>query len=189
MTFLFAILVLAVVVVIVTRGSFTALAQLDVRAAWVLMIALAVQILLDVVAIPDERLDDLGFGLLIGSYVLLLGFCVLNRHVTGLVIIGVGVALNALVIALNHGMPTRPMERTTKAGTTIEVPIERDVKHRPERSGDRLRFLSDQIVPPDPINEVLSVGDLVIGAGVIVLCYSGSRRSNPRRSAPTTSPS
>jgi hypothetical protein len=186
-TFLLATLVLAVLVVVVTAGSFTKLAQLTVRWPWLLFIALAIQVLLDFVEVPKERIDDLGFGFLMASYGMLLVFCIVNMRVTGLAIIGVGVALNALVIGLNHGMPTRPMERTTKSGNIVKVPIERDVKHRPQRDSDRLQFLSDEIVPPDPINEVLSIGDLVIGAGVVVLCYSGSRRSKPRRSAPTTS--
>jgi hypothetical protein len=186
-TFLLATLLLAIVVVVVTRGSFIELAQLSVRWPVLLFAALGVQILLDVVSFPHERVDDLGFGLLVASYVALLVFCAANLRVTGVAIIGVGIALNAVVIVLNQGMPTRPHERTNRSGQQIEVPIERDVKHRPEEPDDHLRFLSDQIVPPDPINEVISIGDLVVGAGVVVLCYAGSRRSNPRRSAATTS--
>jgi len=74
----------------------------------------------------------------------------------------------------------------TASGEVIEVPIERTVKHRPQRDGDRLRFLSDVIYPPDPIYEVLSVGDLVIGAGIVVTVYAGSRRRSPRPNASTT---
>ena len=188
MTFLLATLIVAVLVVVLTRGSFTQLAQLPVRWPAPLFVALALQVLLDVVELPDDRLDDLGFGLLLASYLLLLAFCVVNARITGLAVIGVGVALNALVIGLNHGMPTRPYERE-RAGRVVEVPIERDAKHRPEEDDDRLLLLSDQIVPPDPIDEVISVGDLVIGAGLIVLCYTGSRRARPRRNASTTAAS
>lgn len=188
MTFLFAIVLVAVLVVVVTGGSFLQLAQLPVRVPALLFVGLALQVLLTVIDVPDDRLDDLGFGLLLASYVLLLAFCALNARITGLAIIGVGVALNALVIGLNQGMPTRPYERE-RAGQIVHVPIERDAKHRPEEPDDRLVFLSDQIVPPDPIDEVISVGDLVIAGGLIVLCYAGSRRDRPRRRASTTTES
>jgi hypothetical protein len=185
-TFTLVTLVVAVIVVLATRGSFVQLAQLSVRWGWVLAVALALQIGLSVVDVPKDRIDDLGFGLLMLSYALLLAFCARNLRVRGIAIIAVGVALNAVVIGLNQGMPTRPDEEKTASGEVIEVPIERTVKHRPQRDGDRLRFLSDVIYPPDPIYEVLSVGDLVIGAGIVVTVYAGSRRRSPRPNASTT---
>lgn len=189
MTFTLLTLLVAVAVVVVTRGSFVQLAQLSVRWGWTLAVALVLQVALSVVEVPEARIDDLGFGLLMLSYALLLAFCVLNLRITGVAIVGIGVALNALVIGLNVGMPTRPDEKTSASGEVIEVPIERTVKHRPQDDGDRLRFLSDVIYPPDPIYEVLSVGDLVIGVGIVVTAYAGSRRRSPRPSASTTASS
>ena len=57
----------ALVVVLVTRGSFSQL-------FWMVLVALAIQILLAFVDIPANRLDDLGFGLVMASYAFLLAF-------------------------------------------------------------------------------------------------------------------
>jgi len=176
----------ALVVVLVTRGSFSQLFRLPIQSIWMVLVALAIQILLAFVDIPANRLDDLGFGLVMASYAFLLAFCFVNLRISMMWIIGVGIALNALVIGLNQGMPTRDNEVTTRSGRTIEEPIERTAKHRPESGDDLLPFLGDRLQVPAPIDEVISIGDVVIGAGIILVCYQGSRvrrrRSSSRRS-------
>jgi hypothetical protein len=179
----------ALVVVLVTRGSFSQLFRLPIQSIWMVLVALAIQILLAFVDIPANRLDDLGFGLVMASYAFLLAFCFVNLRIPMMWIIGVGIALNALVIGLNQGMPTRDNEVTTRSGRTIEEPIERTAKHRPESGDDLLPFLGDRLQVPAPIDEVISIGDVVIGFGIILVCYQGSRarrrRSSSRRSERT----
>jgi hypothetical protein len=176
----------ALVVVLVTRGSFSQLFRLPIQSIWMVLVALAIQILLAFVDIPANRLDDLGFGLVMASYAFLLAFCFVNLRISMMWVIGAGIALNALVIGLNQGMPTRDNEVTTRSGRTIEEPIERTAKHRPESGDDLLPFLGDRLQVPAPIDEVISIGDVVIGAGIILVCYQGSRvrrrRSSSRRS-------
>jgi Family of unknown function (DUF5317) len=171
----------AIAVVLVTRGSLRQLAQLPIQSIWMVVVALAIQIALAFVDIPKDRIDDLGFGLLLASYAFLLAFCFVNLRVSMMWLIGLGIALNALVIGLNQGMPTRDREVTTRSGRTVEEPVERTVKHRPESDNDLLPFLGDQIVVPDPIGEIISIGDVVIAFGVIGVCYQGSRRRSRRR--------
>lgn len=168
----------ALVVVLVTRGSFSQLFGLPIQSIWMVLVALAIQILLAFVDIPAARLDDLGIGLVMASYAFLLAFCFVNLRVSMMWVIGVGIALNALVIGLNQGMPTRDNEVTTRSGRTVEEPIERTAKHRPESGDDLLPFLGDRLQVPAPIDEVISIGDVVIGLGIILVCYRGSR---PRR--------
>ncbi len=175
----------ALAVVLVTRGSLRQLAQLPIQSIWMVVVALAIQIALAFVDIPKDRIDDLGFGLLMASYAFLLAFCFVNLRVSMMWLIGLGIALNALVIGLNQGMPTRDREVTTRSGRTVEEPVERTVKHRPESHNDLLPFLGDQIVVPDPIGEIISIGDVVIAFGVIADCYQGRRR-RPRRRARVT---
>ena len=90
-------------------------------------------------------------------------------------VIGLGIALNALVIGLNQGMPTADNEVTTRSGRTIEEPIERTARHRPESDDDLLPFLGDRLRVPEPVDEVISIGDIVIGLGIILVSYQGSR--------------
>ena len=172
----------ALVVVIVTRGSFTRLFRLPIQSIWMVLVALAIQILLAFVEIPSDRFDDLGLVLVMASYAFLLAFCLVNLRISMMWVIGLGIALNALVIGLNHGMPTIDNEVTTRSGRTIEEPIERTARHRPESDDDLLPFLGDRLRVPDPVDEVISIGDLVIGLGIILVCYQGSRVRRPTRS-------
>ena len=171
-------IVLAALVVVVTRGSFRRLGRIHLRALWIVLVALVLQVALEFDIVPKDRYDDVGFGLLMLSFALILVFCFLNRHTSGFVVIAVGVAMNMLVIGLNQGMPTKD-EVHVRNGREVHTPIERTVKHRPEEPGDMLVFLSDQITFPGFPDEQYSVGDLVIALGIVDVCFEASRR--PRR--------
>jgi hypothetical protein len=171
-------IVLSVLVVVLTRGSFERLSRIKVRALWLLLVALAAQIALEFVEIPDERLDDLGYALLLGTYLLILVFCLLNRRLAGMAIVTIGISLNVLVIALNQGMPTKD-DVVERNGREVHVPIERTVKHRPEEDDDLVPFLGDVLSAPGVPNQQFSIGDVVIGIGVADICFEASRR--PRR--------
>jgi hypothetical protein len=81
-------------------------------------------------------------------------------------------------------MPTADREVTTRSGRTVEEPIERTARHRPESDDDLLSFLGDRLRVPEPVDELLSVGDVVIGIGVVLVFYRGSRvRRRPRTRA------
>jgi hypothetical protein len=177
----------AIAIVLVTRGGLRQLLRLRIHSIWMVVLALGIQIVLEFVDLPKDRIDDLGFGLLMASYALLLAFCFVNLRVPAMWIVAVGISLNALVIGLNQGMPTRDREVTTASGRTLEKPIVRTAKHRPESGDDLLPFLGDQIVIPEPIYEVISVGDIVLAFGIVAVCYRGSRperRARTRRPAP-----
>jgi hypothetical protein len=163
-------IVVAIVVVPVTNGSFSRLAEVRFRRAWLLAVGLALQILLEVIPLAPARYDDVGVGILLLSYVALLGFCASNLRTRGIELIGLGIALNAVVIALNLGMPYKVADG---------LPRETTVKHRPTRDSDVAVFLSDQIVFGDPVDAAISIGDVVLAVGIVELAYVGSRR--PRR--------
>jgi hypothetical protein len=165
-----AILV-AIVIIPLTGGRFRRLAQIEIHRPWLLFTGLGIQIALDVVDLPRARYDDVGFALLLLSYACILGFGLSNLAITGMGVITIGIAMNAFVIALNGGMPYR-----VPAGTRAET----TVKHRPERPNDVLPVLSDHIVLGSPFDAAISFGDLVVGVGLVDLCYRASRR--PRRS-------
>ena len=165
----------ALVVVLVTRGSFSRLFQLPIQSIWMVLVALTIQIFLALIELPSDRFDDVGFALVMASYAFLLAFCFVNLRISMMWVIGLGIALNALVIGLNQGMPTADNEVTTRSGRTIEEPIERTARHRPESDDDLLPFLGDRLRVPEPVDEVISIGDIVIGLGIILVSYQGSR--------------
>jgi hypothetical protein len=105
-----------------------------------------------------------------------------NHAVRGMTIIAVGVALNVLVIALNQGMPTKDGVRE-RDGRDVHVPIEQTVKHRPLEDDDLLSFLGDVITVPGLPNQQFSIGDIVMGLGIVDLCFEGSRVPRRRKYA------
>ena len=63
------------------------------------------------------------------------------------------------------------------------MPIEQTVKHRPEEDDDLLAFLGDVITVPGLPNQQFSIGDIVMGLGIVDVCFEGSRRARRRRGA------
>jgi hypothetical protein len=134
---------------------------------WLLAVGLLIQVALTVISIPKARLEDVGIALVLASYVAILAFVASNIRTRGFLLIGVGIALNAAVIALNLGMPYHVVDG---------IPRETTIKHRPERSGDVLPILSDRMAFGSPLNAALSIGDLLLCAGFIEFAYANSRR-------------
>ena len=173
--------VVATIVVLVSWGDPRRLAHLEISGVWLLFVGLAIQICLEVVDVPKSQIETVGYGLLMASYALILAFCFVNLSTRGFGVIAFGIALNALVIGLNQGMPTAAIGNDA-AGRRVEKPIEQSVKHRPESESDLVGFLGDKIVLPEPFDEVLSAGDLVIAVGICELAYFGTRRRRKRGS-------
>jgi hypothetical protein len=171
-------LLLALLLVPLTKGSFHRLGRLHFRWLWVLLVALIVQFVLELVEFPKDRIGDVGLALLLCTYAMILVFCYLNRQVKGMALVTVGIVLNVLVIAVNAGMPTKD-DVFVRNGHELHVPIERTVKHRPEEQSDRLGFLGDKISLPGETNTDYSIGDVIICLGIIDVCWEASRV--PRR--------
>lgn len=109
-------------------------------------------------------------AILVGGYVLLAGFALLNGSVAGMVLIAAGLAANALVVGLNGGMPVRGVAPSAALGA----------RHHGERPGDRLTVLGD-VVNIGPLHQIVSAGDIVLATGVAVtvvtlLGPAGARR-------------
>lgn len=112
--------------------------------------------------------------LFVTSYLLLFVFVTLNIRHPGIVILGIGIALNFLPIIANGGlMPITPetIERTGETPEGVEVgewiPGSKDVLL--ERDEVRLYFLADRLVVDSTPVRAFSIGDVVILGGLIVL--------------------
>jgi hypothetical protein len=112
----------------------------------------------------------------VASYVLILSFAARNLVLRGMGIVFIGIACNALVITLNQGMPVKiPADWQGKSWARATV------KHHPQQSDDKLRFLSDIIVLKSPLESAISFGDLILGVGLIDVAYNASRKPKRRR--------
>ncbi len=166
-------MLVALLVPLVTRGSYERLLATKLHWGSLLAAGLAIQIVLEFASPPRRYWHDVGYGLLVASYVLVLAFCARNLVLRGMSIVLIGIACNAAVIVANQGMPVKippDWDQTTNVAT---------VKHHPQQPGERLLILSDIIVVDRPWNSVLSYGDLILAVGLCDLSYNASR--DPRR--------
>src|SRR5689334_1879778 len=169
----------ALLVPLATGGSYTRLFEKPWRWGSFLVAAVAIQLAVEVLPISKSH-HHVGFGLLVASYVLLLGFCGRNALIKGMTVVFIGVALNAIAITVNEGMPVRVpavWHGTDRIATTI--------KHHPRRSSDHLVVLTDVIVLRSPFTAI-SFGDLIVLVGLYDVMYQASRRPRRRPSVPRT---
>jgi Family of unknown function (DUF5317) len=130
----------------------------------------------------DSR-EGIGWAMLVGSYLALLAFVAVNRRVPGAALMAAGLILNLAVVAPNEGMPvsTRAIEIAAGDGT-VRFPQD-SAKHHLATEDDVLRFLGDVVPIPSPFRIVLSVGDVLLYAGIawfVVIVTRGDFRENRR---------
>jgi hypothetical protein len=125
----------------------------------------------------------LNLGLHAASYGLVIWFLVANRKLFGMPLLALGVSFNTLAIAVNGGV----MPATRSALKIAGIDTSGGYSNSAAVSHAKLQLLGDVIpVPgPWPIGNVLSVGDLLIFAGALLLLHTacGSRLARRRRAA------
>ena len=163
---------------IVRGGSLEALSQTKLRWPLLLVGGLLLQTafaLWDPVWLTGPR--ALLVALVAGLTLLL--FIAVNRHMPGMLIADLGVALNLLVIAANGAMPVSPAAADT---ARIEQAVDAATFGYEETTKDtNLPWLGD-VIPVPYLKEVWSAGDLLLAAGIAWLVYA--RTVSGRPSAP-----
>jgi hypothetical protein len=160
------------------RGTIEHISNIPLRSAWLALLALALQWPLLRAPFGDRQQVMWQQLLFLSSHLLLLVFVWRNRKVAGIRIVGLGVICNFLVIAANGGfMPISPE-------TLVQINPDSALAHWPSgyhygyskdlvllREETNLWALSDVLVlpPPFPWPVALSLGDLLIALGIVVL--------------------
>lgn len=170
---------LSFTIALIRGGRPRRLADVPIRYGWIALIALGLQVLM----VYSPRVE-LGW-LMLGSYGLLILVIGLNWKLPGMPIMGLGLALNWVVMAANGGfMPISP-ETLTKACLEHLAPSLQVGAHVTNakdillpREATRLWWLSDVLVAPfpAPLKAVLSVGDLFLAAGAMLFIQQGMLR-------------
>ncbi|MDP2673797.1 MAG: DUF5317 domain-containing protein [Dehalococcoidia bacterium] len=169
--------------------------EFKIRFGWLVLMALAAQLVVIYVGFGDAAV--LRRFIFPSTYVLLLAFVILNRRRIGFLVIGAGMLLNFLAIVSNGGlMPVTPAN-VEKAGMGYKIEgvelgeaIPRSMNVLLEESDTNLQWLSDRFTwgSPGPFS-VFSIGDVIIGAGLIIvlveLLLPTLLRSSPDRTSPT----
>jgi hypothetical protein len=162
-------------------GRLRALAHVRIRLFWLIGAALALQVLA-ISVVPTWPRPLLVAAHLV-SYLMAGWFVWLNRHVSGLPIVALGGALNAVTIAVNGG--TLPASRSALATAGIH-PVAGDFNNSGILAHPHLAWLGDVIPVPAsvPMANVFSIGDLLILLGLAYglhhLCGSRLVRSSRR---------
>ncbi len=146
---------------------------------WLVLVAVIPQLLIFQIPYTAGWFSDTAAAaVLVVSQLLLLVFIWINRDLTGIRILGLGLILNLLVITLNGGL--MPIAQETAQALYPEIPLStwqlgsrpgwsKNILLRPEDT--RLAWLSDSILLPEwfPWTRALSPGDLFIVLGVFWL--------------------
>jgi hypothetical protein len=169
---------LAVGAGLVLGGRLGALAELSLRRPWLFLAAIALQFAAFPVAVlPWTTEETLASVLWVVSYGLLVAAAVLNRRVTGVPVVALGMGLNLVAILANHGTMPVTYEAMRAAGRSEAVQANSTASSDPA-----LPWLVDRWAAPDwiPYANVFSVGDVVIAVGAFVLVLSAMGVRVPR---------
>ena len=163
----FVALVLAVAVAasLVRGGSFRRLGRAPLRLTWLLFVGVALQLTADLGAAAGWLTAGAwpSYGLLLASQLVVLSWIAVHWHLPGMLLIALGLAANAAVMAANGAMPVHPdaLSALGHDGSALQRG-----KHMVLDAGTRLPWLADIWAVP-PIRSVISVGDLFIAAGLV----------------------
>lgn len=161
------VLIISVVVGIARGGRLHHLLDVETRAWWLLLIGFGMQIV--ATQLPSTR-SSLAVGLLLLSYVFIVGMVAINRQAPGMWIAGIGILMNFTVIALNRGMPVLPAAVQIAGGAANPI---MSGKHVLLDEATQLPFLGDLIPLP---GTVISMGDVFLAIGLGVFIEEMTRR-------------
>jgi Family of unknown function (DUF5317) len=160
-----------------TGGRLARLLDLRLRWGWAALSALALQVIITTLAPTGSTgLHEL---LHVASYALAGACIVANRRITGLPILALGAALNSLAIIANHGIMPASALAMRLAGL---APADHFANSAPV-AHPHLLALGDVIPLPGPwpLGNVISIGDLLITAGLLSILHHASRATPSTR--------
>lgn len=108
----------------------------------------------------------------LASYALLVTFAAANLRLAGMAVVLGGLTLNLTSMVANGGMPVRDSALVaTGLVAEADLPaVDLGPKRHLETPADRLPALGD-VIPVRSLRQVLSVGDVVLAAGVVVVTF------------------
>lgn len=176
MSLLLPSIVVGIIVGIIRGGSLSRLAEFPFRYGWLVIVALALEVL-----IFSSWFEQLGLpayvlpALYILSLLMLLAVVVMNRARVGVLILGVGIFLNFLVIATNGGYMPASAEVMRQVGLEEREVAMRDKGYVTNNTlatpESKLAFLGDYLYIDLPLirQQVFSPGDAFIAFGMFIL--------------------
>lgn len=174
------------------RGSVANLGQAHLRGVPMVFIGVAFQI--GSMLAERAELDWLPLALILVSFACVFTFAALNWRLGGMALAALGAVANFVVIAANGGMPVS-LDAAARAGLGNPFADPANAAkgaHHAMTDDSVLTFLAD-VIPLRIGANVVSVGDLLIWAGLLVIVQQlmvgrkGRRRLGARQSEPAAS--
>jgi hypothetical protein len=174
--FILYALVLGLALGLLLGGQPSRLGELRIRFAWLCILGLVIQLLLFSDAVT-ERIGDLGVPIYVVSTFAVAAAVAANYRIPGMAIVALGAFSNLAAIVANGGYMPTTAEALAATGFT-----ERTVYSNSALLADpKLPWLTDIFAMPRwlPAHNVFSIGDVLIGVGVVVVIVAAMRRPTP----------
>jgi hypothetical protein len=172
----------AVALGVARGGSLEALAATPLRAVGLLFGGLCLQVAATLWS-PPWLTGPWALLLVVVSNLAILLFIAFNRLLPGMLLADVGVALNLVAIVANGAMPVSAT--AARLAGVAAAPSAVALRHEAMGADTVLPWLGD-VVPLPGLGEVVSVGDLLLAAGIAWLVYSAT--TAPQEEAPLSRP-
>lgn len=160
---------------LITGGRIQNLKNIQFRHSWLVLVAVAIKIITHsnlryVLGIPDS----LAPKLYVGSLLLVAVFVLLNMHLRGLFLVGIGLISNLIAVIFNSGyMPVKSEYLSAEELEKISqgLPVHNTIFTGPN---SKFYFLSDILPIP---HWIISIGDVILTIGGAIFVWT-SIRSN-----------
>ena len=177
-----AIAIAAGAIAALAAGGWRGAARPPLRWVPLLLVSAGTLVVVEAGGVPSGA----GLAALVVADAAVLAFSARNVALAGMPAVLAGVALNVVVTLANGGMPVEG-DALVRAGVAEPSDL-RSIDLGPGRhlaaEDDVLGVLDDRI-PLPPLREVLSVGDVVLAAGLAVVTFGLLRPRRRRLAAPT----
>ncbi|MDI6813148.1 MAG: DUF5317 domain-containing protein [Desulfitobacteriaceae bacterium] len=168
--------ILAFLLSFIFRGKITNISRLHFKGVGLVPLSLAMQGLVYWAAVQGISLGGPWVGPFLdtASYIILLGFALVNRSVAGMGFVALGILFNGLVVGLNQGL--MPVEPVHLPEVTRQTLLAGQGTHGLLTSSTKLAFLADRFYVGIPKwgKQLFSVGDLLLDLGVFILILAQS---------------
>ena len=182
--FILYALVIGLAVGLLLGGRPSGLSDLRFRWSWVFLSGLMVQVILfsDVVT---ERVGALGAPIYVASTGLVLAAVLANRKIPGMLMVALGAASNLAAIIANGGYMPASISAMEALGK-VEKTVYSNSSVVPQPA---LAPLTDIFALPSwlPWANIFSIGDVLIGIGVVLVIAVAMRRARPAQPFPVAS--
>ena len=182
--FILYALILGLTVGLVSGGHLSGLSRLTFKWAWVFVAGLATQIALFSDPVT-ERIGALGVPIYVLSTALVLTAVLANRAMPGMLVVALGAASNLTAIVANGGYMPASAEALAALGKVPKTVYSNSALLPDPALGP----LTDIFALPRwlPWANIFSIGDLLIGLGVILVIVVAMRRPGPQPESPPVS--